>query len=1478
VEAHERKLLAFTDSVQDASHRASFFAGRTHRINLRIGMARLLGEQSDDPMTLAELGEELLHAAGRDPHRLFELVPPDLLMHPALRSLWGEKPLDRGRELLASRIGFEVDLEFGLRSRVGRTLELTGTAAAEVRPLDAHVVDLVDEDFRHRFPTLDQLDPDALEVYVHGLLERLRLRGALFHPLLDPYVEHAGQQWFVWGGRPEALPPFTPGQGRPLFATYAAQGDFDSLTALSATPTWFVDWAVRSLGVDPAVGRDLNKATLALLAATTDTVIERNSGGARVFGLSRHMVDVWDIPEPSSGVRCDTCGNRHPTPTHRIEDWSGTPCLRYRCPGRYRPDESRTSYYRRLYRSGITRRVVTGEHTGLLQRAAREELEQAFKAGTAPDAPNVLTATPTLEMGIDIGDLSAVMLTSVPATPANYIQRVGRAGRSSGNSLIATFVPTDSHGLYYLADPEAMLAGAVRPPSCHLDATDTLCRQFIAYLIDRAADGTLGDLQLPHQIGALTAKGLDDGSFLAGIAQAAKQPTHVEGFLALFGELLAPASAEHLRLFAASDIDLRLKAAVENWQSELRDLNLRRDRLNGALERAEEQAARTGDGEEAASLRGQRAAVIRRIQDLRDEYVLSALERLGLLPNYTLVDDGVTLRATLWRRDDNGEFHAQPYEYRRSARLAVSELAPGNSFYAGGHRHVIDALEIGTAGEPAYETWRLCPDCGYGAVESDAPVGHCPRCGAATLADVGTRYQMLRLRAVSASGPEERARVYDEDDERERLPFDVITTVDVDPVEVTGAWQLREQAFGAEFAHRARLRRINLGYADRKGETLPIAGHERHVTRFGVCRHCGAARDARDDQRGKRPERLHHGWCKVRSGKLREQWDPIVLFHELVTDAVRFLLPVSLFEIDQRLASFKGALLLGLREDFGGDPQHLEIVTADMPNRDGQGRRHFLVLYDSVPGGTGYLAKLADPDEVRRVLELARRAVAGCPCQGEGRAACHRCLLGVVDRHEYELVRRDLALSLLDDLLADWELGEPIATVAEVDIGLIEESELERRFKVALWDWAEASDHVQLSPLPGRLVDGRRFDALELRITTADGATIRYRIDEQEGLSTTPSTVPDFVIHRMDEPGPDVAVYLDGFQFHASSSHANLAEDARKRRGVRASGRLVWSLNWTDVHEFHTAYAADPVTKVPTRPLLSGQARTAAKAAHVQHHQGIDFDAVDANPMAMLLAYLARPDLAVWEGLALSAITGAAATASRNVLTAVDVAGALTADIGGRAAPAVAPGGDAYGMHFTAQTANDSPLGLLLRTADPLRQYWTAVLTIDDDSGVLDTADHRRRWHDWLQWSNLLQFLRSAGRDAVICAASEQPDSLLDGLYVTTDAAHHLGHASPATAAPSVGSVSADMEGELDLVEDDPVRVVVRSLLEAGAPDFVAGPELRPDLSPPEAAWPEHRVAIVASDWDGALPDGWERLTPAEVDVSALAERLRGGV
>ncbi len=83
-------------------------------------------------------------------------------------------------------------------------------------------------------------------------------------------------------------------------------------------------------------------------------------------------------------------------------------------------------------------RIFSHEHTGLLDARRREGIEREFKEQNRADAANLLTATPTLEMGIDIGDLSATLACSVPPTTANYLQRIGRAGRKTGNSLVLT--------------------------------------------------------------------------------------------------------------------------------------------------------------------------------------------------------------------------------------------------------------------------------------------------------------------------------------------------------------------------------------------------------------------------------------------------------------------------------------------------------------------------------------------------------------------------------------------------------------------------------------------------------------------------------------------------------------------------------------------------------------------------------------------------------------------------------------------------------------------------------------------------------------------------------------------------------------------------------------------------------------------------------------------------------------------------------
>ena len=73
--------------------------------------------------------------------------------------------------------------------------------------------------------------------------------------------------------------------------------------------------------------------------------------------------------------------------------------------------------------------------------------------------------------------------------------------------------------------------------------------------------------------------------------------------------------------------------------------------------------------------------------------------------------------------------------------------------------------------------------------------------------------------------------------------------------------------------------------------------------------------------------------------------------------------------------SLAAALLLGLRERMGGNPDHIAVVTVPVPVADGAPGevRDALLLHDTVPGGTGYLTDLVDPDEIWRVLATAHQ-------------------------------------------------------------------------------------------------------------------------------------------------------------------------------------------------------------------------------------------------------------------------------------------------------------------------------------------------------------------------------------------------------------------------------------------------------------------------------------------------------------------------
>src|SRR5208283_1958180 len=216
-----------------------------------------------------------------------------------------------------------------------------------------------------------------------------------------------------------------------------------------------------------------------------------------------------------------------------------------------------------------------------------------------------------------------------------------------------------------------------------------------------------------------------------------------------------------------------------------------------------------------------------------------------------------------------------------------------------------------------------------------------------------------------------------------------------------------------------------------------------------------------------------------------------------------------------------------------------------MHDRDTGRDRQFLVLHDTLPGGTGYLHRLADQEELRQVLVSAREVVAGCRCADDGKPACHRCLLSHIDDDKWHLVSRAEALSMLDDLLQRWKTTS-LAPAATVN---------------------------------GRSTAALRTDSAHWQVTMHHRAR---------------GTIPDLEFARTDQDSPKVVVYLDGYKYHAAPGKNRVAEDADKRAGLRADGTVVFQFDWEAVSDM----AGEAVSEDMPWPPYQGNAQARARTAY----------------------------------------------------------------------------------------------------------------------------------------------------------------------------------------------------------------------------------------------------------------------------------------
>ena len=1195
----DKKTLAFSDSVQDAAHKAGFFNSRTWRFGLRTAIQKYCAEFGSGK-SLAEFQEGFVQYwrdRMNDEKFVSFFIAPNMTWRKAYEDMIEKRKFgdDKyARDLMTEiekRLKYEIMLEYGVAGKIGRTLEKSGCSVISFDPED--VVAIAETVQERTVNELGDITSETIEDYERmtaGYLNLMRQNGAFVDPVFDAYATNAFNGYLLSADYNRWLPGRQSGRNTPRFVVEQVGAGKRSTDYDAPDGKKYRDWiASCDKTFFSAPSNYINIVCKFILDAALKrgvVALAPSSPNFKVYGLNKSRVYVSDDVVQT---RCSTCGSFYAVSAENARFWKGAPCLRSNCKGTLEEVEDvALGYYGKLYNAGDLERVNAKEHTGLLERRDREELEIDFKGkenAPAPWDPNVLSCTPTLEMGIDIGDLSTVVLCSMPPSQSQFLQRTGRAGRKDGNSLTLVVANARPHDLYFYSEPTDMISGEVTPPKIFLRAPAVLERQFTAFCLDSWVKSGIPEGAIPERVGAALDKlnSPQDNAFPRNFLTYAQSYLSqlLDSFFRMFDrswgdqEEIAAIHKE-LEAFALEKSTTERSMSVVIFDAfgslwkQRESLRKNYGELSTMIKELKAKPKDSSYDDEIKELKAEQKALLNVVHELNRKNVFNFLSDEGLLPNYAFPEPGVVLKAILIRKENEEQSSPAPaikklkyekmvYEYNRSASAAISEFAPNNTFYVAGRKLTIDQVDLTTA-EPA--KWRLCPNCSHIELYDSAEhAAACPRCGSPEWADAGQIKMMLKATMVYSNADYAKSLVGDESDDRSTVFYCKQLLVDVDEDrDVVKACRMNNKdfPFGYEFVKKAFLREINFGVSDSVGEKMRVSGVEEVRRGFKVCRYCGKIQ-----QDGRKPN--HSYLCNARNATSIMSPDAyeecLFLYREFNTEILRLLIPATTIDSSTvKTESFVAAFMLGMKEYFG-NVDHLRATVCEIPVPDAAFRKQYLVIYDSVPGGTGYLKQLMrENNSLIEIFEKALRVMEECSCKDDPlKDGCYRCLYAYRQSRHIGAISRTAAISILKSILSGKDNLEHIDRLGSIPINPLFDSELETRFMEAVRRKAGTAN-VSDSFRDGKRCYFVKFNELSWEIEP------QVDLDAEQGVKV--KCRPDFVFWPVSAPNHlPVAVFTDGFTYHKD----RVADDTLKREAIRRSGKFrVWSLSFKDVQNCFT--------------------------------------------------------------------------------------------------------------------------------------------------------------------------------------------------------------------------------------------------------------------------------------------------------------------